>query len=260
MVKNKKRLSILLTHVLLVTLASFVALGQFHWQLLAGVFVTHVIIDAIKIFGMKDDFRSFAIAQSIHLAAIAIFSKLCPGVISAGWWNSWLGAANLHWYLQTNCVISGLILLIPVGGILIGKFTEPFSSEIRKNKVLTGESKPEDNDAMVDGLTNGGKYIGCLERLMTMILILIGQPTGIGFVIAAKSILRFGEIKESKHRKVAEYIIIGTFLSFGWALSVSVLMQKGIEYWSPPIDTDPKPLKVIIEPAENNVAPPPVTP
>jgi hypothetical protein len=59
------------------------------------------------------------------------------------------------------------------------------------------------------------------------------QPNGIGFLIAAKSVLRFSEIKEPGQRKVAEYVIIGTFLSFGWALVVSVLTQKALRHWIP---------------------------
>jgi hypothetical protein len=70
-----------------------------------------------------------------------------------------------------------------------------------------------------------------LERILVMLLVLMEQPNGIGFLIAAKSILRFGEIKDANQRKVAEYIIIGTFLSFGWALLISVLTQKAIKYW-----------------------------
>jgi hypothetical protein len=70
-----------------------------------------------------------------------------------------------------------------------------------------------------------------------MLFLLINQPTGIGFLIAAKSILRFGEIKNAGERKVAEYIIIGTFLSFGWALLISVLTQHAIQHWLPPPTT-----------------------
>jgi hypothetical protein len=66
-----------------------------------------------------------------------------------------------------------------------------------------------------------------------MLLLLMDQPNGIGFLIAAKSVLRFGEIKDPSQRKVAEYIIIGTFLSFGWALLISILTQKALRYWIP---------------------------
>ena len=77
----------------------------------------------------------------------------------------------------------------------------------------------------------GGQYIGWLERSLVMMFILIDQPTSIGFLIAAKSILRFAEIKDTSQRKVAEYIIIGTFLSFGWAILVAVLTQRTIKHW-----------------------------
>ena len=60
-----------------------------------------------------------------------------------------------------------------------------------------------------------------------------GEPTGIGFLIAAKSILRFAEIKDAIQRKVAEYTIIGTFLSFGWALLIAMLMRTAVQYWIP---------------------------
>ena len=66
-----------------------------------------------------------------------------------------------------------------------------------------------------------------------MLLLLINQPNGIGFLLAAKSVLRFGEIKDTSQRKMAEYIIIGTFLSFGWALLISVLTQQALKYWIP---------------------------
>ena len=60
-----------------------------------------------------------------------------------------------------------------------------------------------------------------------------GQPTGVGFLITAKSILRFGDVKESTQRKLTEYIIIGTFMSFGWGLAIAVLTQLGIQHWLP---------------------------
>ena len=69
---------------------------------------------------------------------------------------------------------------------------------------------------------------------MALILFLIHQPMGIGFLIAAKSILRFGEIKERKDRMFAEYVLIGTLLSFTWVLVVAILTQHALHYWFPP--------------------------
>ena len=75
------------------------------------------------------------------------------------------------------------------------------------------------------GLRDGGKYIGYLERLLIFIFVLTGEFAGVGFLITAKSILRFGELKDSENRKQAEYIIIGTFASFLYAILISLAVR-----------------------------------
>ena len=69
------------------------------------------------------------------------------------------------------------------------------------------------------GLRNGGRVIGNLERGLIYLLILTGQAAGIGFLIAAKSVLRFGAVKDES--RLSEYVIIGTLASFGWAIGVT---------------------------------------
>ena len=61
--------------------------------------------------------------------------------------------------------------------------------------------------------------IGITERILT--LIILGQYAAIGFIMAAKSILRF---KESQTQK-AEYVLIGTMLSFGIAIMLGISVQ-----------------------------------
>ena len=53
-----------------------------------------------------------------------------------------------------------------------------------------------------------------------------GQAIGVGFLIAAKSLLRFGDISNSRRREIVEYVIIGTFASFGWSLLVATLIAE----------------------------------
>jgi len=43
--------------------------------------------------------------------------------------------------------------------------------------------------------------------------------------LAARSVFRFGEIKNIKQRLEAEYIIIGTFMSFGYGLFIAFLTR-----------------------------------
>jgi hypothetical protein len=81
------------------------------------------------------------------------------------------------------------------------------------------------SDSLEESLSNAGKYIGMLERLLVFIFIVTGHWEGIGFLLAAKSVFRFGDLKKSKDRKLTEYILIGTLLSFSIALAVGLLAQ-----------------------------------
>ncbi|MFZ0597577.1 MAG: DUF3307 domain-containing protein, partial [Flavobacterium sp.] len=47
----------------------------------------------------------------------------------------------------------------------------------------------------------------------------------IGFLLAAKSIFRFGDLKEAKDRKLTEYVLIGTLISFGTAIIAALIVQ-----------------------------------
>ena len=47
----------------------------------------------------------------------------------------------------------------------------------------------------------------------------------IGFLLAAKSIFRFGDLKEAKDRKLTEYVLIGTLLSFGIAILAGLVVE-----------------------------------
>ena len=66
------------------------------------------------------------------------------------------------------------------------------------------------------GLKRGGFWIGCLERVLIVAFMMLGEYEAIGFLVTAKSILRFGA--SSTNRALSEYIILGTLLSIVFAL------------------------------------------
>jgi cyanate permease len=70
---------------------------------------------------------------------------------------------------------------------------------------------------------NTGTYIGILERLLIFICIVSGFYEGIGYLLAAKSIFRFGDLTKAGHRSMTEYVLIGTLLSFTSAILWSLL-------------------------------------
>ena len=61
-----------------------------------------------------------------------------------------------------------------------------------------------------------------------LLLVLAGELTAIGFLVAAKSILRFGDIQGAEERKLTEYVIIGTFMSFGWAMLTALATRAAL--------------------------------
>jgi len=123
-------------------------------------------------------------------------------------------AFSLSWlegFQGTGCrptvLAGGLALAVLAAGFLIGKLAARIT---------------EENALDVEGLRNGGMLISQLERLLVFILVLIGEPMGVGFLVAAKSILRFPSASE---RKMAEYVLIGTLMSFSAAIALALLTR-----------------------------------
>lgn len=214
---RKKRPHILLLHAAIVAAAAIVTLGAAPPLLLAGLVGTHMVMDAVKIYALKDTLRSFFLDQGFHAVVIIWLAWLFPGAFTTGLWSQ-LPPGGLQLFQVGLCLIAGTVFSLQTGGIVIRKAIQPFLDDVGSD---------------VEGLRHGGAYIGALERALVMLLILINQPAGVGFLIAAKSILRFGDVKESQQRKLTEYVIIGTFMSFGWGLFAAALTQMAIRHWMP---------------------------
>ncbi|MBC7281042.1 DUF3307 domain-containing protein [Hoeflea sp.] len=208
MAMNKKRLDVLALHVLIITVLSFLAIGQFAWKLLGIVALTHFLIDLIKARNGGSGFTWFAADQCAHLGVLVAVSVLLPIDAGQSLHLGLLEPATRSFVLQIVIQASGLILCVTVGAYVTGLAVKPFTDEIGN---------------ALQGLKDGGRIIGQLERFMVFVFTVSGNPTGIGFLIAAKSILRFGDITNPDQRKVAEYVIIGSFISFAWAITVSHL-------------------------------------
>lgn len=72
-----------------------------------------------------------------------------------------------------------------------------------------------------DDLPNAGKLIGVLERVLVLTFVLMSEFQAVGFLIAAKSILRFKNDDSLK----TEYVLIGTLLSFGLAVLLGIFIR-----------------------------------
>ena len=215
MIARKQNLLFLLAHILIVAVVTIVLLGSFPPILLAILIGTHLAMDAVKVYLLKDTIGSFLLDQVVHIGVIIVLAFAFPATLGQSWWPDILSPEDISIALNLLVITSAVIAAIPAGGILIQKAMQPFSDQLAADEGT--------------GLSGGGKYIGYLERSLIILLVLSGHPEGVGFLIAAKSILRFGEINKSNNRKMSEYIIIGTFMSFGWALLVAFLSKAALQ-------------------------------
>jgi Protein of unknown function (DUF3307) len=217
MIRRKRQPAILALHGLVVLAMAVLALGSWPTEVLLILLGTHLAMDAVKVYLLGDSLGSFTLDQIVHLLVILGLAAAFPHTAAQGWWARLPGQLAAD-YMAGVCLLGGVIASLMVGAILIRKATVPFTRQL---------------SADIPGLDNGGTYIGWLERALVMLLILIGQPAGVGFLITAKSILRFGDVRDSSQRKLTEYIIIGTFMSFGWGLAIAVVTRVAIQHWMP---------------------------
>lgn len=205
MVANKRRPLVLALHILIVTATAAVAIGWLDWRLLAILAITHAAMDAVKMWLLRTGIAAFAIDQGFHLLVLAGLASAFPDGLERGLWG--LLPPDLFKALLIGFTgIGAAIASVSTGGIVIGLLL----AHIKTPAIVT-----------IGGLKQGGRYIGWLERGLTLLFVAIGQPEGVGLLLAAKSILRFGDISNTRQRARAEYIIIGTFMNFGWALAVA---------------------------------------
>lgn len=85
-------------------------------------------------------------------------------------------------------------------------------------KLILGKFQIESN---AGGMKRAGAVIGHLERALLLTFMLMKSYELIGFVVMAKSIARFEELKD---RTFAEYFLIGTLASTLFAVLVGVVI------------------------------------
>lgn len=209
---KKKSLLVLLKHTCVVTVVSYLICGVWLvWQIPLLVFISHLVLDLIKARARSDSARKertlFVADQVGHILSLLLISfvPILIGGINLYWLDLWGG-----FYVRAVVVTAGLVAVVLVGGMLTAMLVKPFQTMLDKDEL---------------GLKNAGLVIGQLERSLIYLFVLLGRFEVIGFLIAAKSIFRFGTLAESKNRKMAEYILIGTMISFTYATALSVGVQ-----------------------------------
>ncbi len=207
--KYKFRSYILVFHALIAGILTVVFLQKLeYWYAGCIVAGSHYLIDWWKLNQKKDNLKYFLLDQFFHLLLLLIvwlfiiqgFTKILPFLTYL--FNSPYILVVLSAYL---------IVVFPVG-FLIGKATKKWQNEI--------EDAHKKNS-----LDDAGRYIGIFERILVLTFILTSNFSAIGFLIAAKSILRFSDKSESGARKQTEYVLIGTLISFTITILLGLLVR-----------------------------------
>lgn len=94
--------------------------------------------------------------------------------------------------------LAGSLATVKLAGRLVGLWLQPF--------------QPPAGPA--GGSPQAGQVIGEWERLLLFVVVWQGNTAWTAFLIAAKSVFRIGQLSDREHRQEAEYIVIGTLMSF----------------------------------------------
>ena len=174
-----------------------------HWAVALSIAILHVGIDMVKLSFQKKNNKTgwFLMDQLLHVLSIVVLWYL--------FFNPDISFGALAENLQFWIYVTAILFLTVVCGIGIQVLLTNWTKDIYLDKEKS--------------LPNAGRYIGILERLLVFLFVILGRWEAIGFLIAAKSVFRFGDLKDSRNRKLTEYILIGTLLSFGIAIVTGIL-------------------------------------
>lgn len=188
-------------HSSIQALLTYIFVGEWHnWILPVIIYITHFLIDFIKIKLHKSDFVALLLDQAAHFAVLIIL-----------WWFLYFNSSDVAFNYADNLlsqsawiILTSYILILAPTSIFIKAFME-YERWMPAN-------------ANYQGLPNAGKWIGYLERILILTFIFSGNIEAIGFLLAAKSVFRFGELNRAKDIRTTEYVLIGTFASFAIAI------------------------------------------
>lgn len=202
---NKARSKYLYFHIIIHFLLYMLALWNVSlWWLALILATSHLLIDIVKLYAnplFKNKNIPFFIDQLLHVLVLytCCFYEELPGHTIALF-------QNLDWPL-----VVAIVFVTSPSAIIMGQLLEGMSNQIETNH---------------KSLPNAGKYIGIIERLFVLVFIIIGRWEAIGLLITAKSVFRFNDLKESNSRKLTEYILIGTLVSFGLAILAGLIYTR----------------------------------
>jgi hypothetical protein len=182
--------------------AALLFIGYQYWIVILIILVTHILIDGWKSY-RGDKIKYFLLDQFFHLL-----------VIIACWYFTFLNSDDLKYvWEKVNSknvwiLATAFVCVTQPASILIGQVTKGWRIQIPNS----------------DSLGNAGKWIGIIERIIIVALVLNHQYASVGLLLTAKSLLRFNEPNRLEVK--TEYLLIGTLISFGIAALIGIIAMQ----------------------------------
>lgn len=213
--QEKKYKSIYLyIHGMIAGVLSYLVVAKWSWiAIIPIITIVHTVIDLWKVYQKDKKELFFVLDQALHLISILIV-----WLLFSNQWNI-LFEKVVSYIDQPKAIgfILGYTIILWPSGILIKELTSCWRREIEKDLPQNGS------------LNQAGKWIGYMERFLTLTLILLNQYSAIGFIFAAKSILRLNPSQQIQSKKYTEYILLGTLLSFTITFAVGMVLIYGLK-------------------------------
>ena len=192
-------------HALIIGLLSWAAIWDVRlWYVSLTIGVMHLLIDIGKSYVRNENVWAYALDQVLHILVMAVAAWVC--VCRLGWSApAWLAPSVVR---VEAVAVAALVCWRPANFLI--------RAILQYNQV----SIPSDPNTF-----HAGQLIGILERWLILVFILIGHYEVIGFLVAAKSIIRFGE----KDRDKTEYFLAGTLLSIVVAVGCGLVVRGIID-------------------------------
>jgi hypothetical protein len=183
------------------------------------ILLTHLIIDIAKSYLPKTALYFF-IDQVMHIIMLILM------------WSAIVGQYDeVIQYLSSKIdakfmvVVIAYILILKPTAIIIKMLLEQWSEVARSDasKEINESTETQQQSEESRSLVSAGKVIGMVERVLILTFVLLNQFAGVGFLLAAKSVFRFGDLKESSDHKMTEYVMLGTLLSVTITVFVGII-------------------------------------
>jgi hypothetical protein len=179
-----------------------------YWLVFLVVPISHFAIDLIKL----------NLHEKVNARWLFIFDQLAHLLVI-------VGLAAYYFPASISGELPSELHLFLLLCVLVLTFAGSVFIQVLMSRWIVAEDKDDQS------LPAAGKYIGMLERLFIFTFVILNQWSAIGFLITAKSVFRFGDLSRAKDRKLTEYILIGTLLSFGLAILIGVIFSRLYKEW-----------------------------